>query len=167
MKILLMKNILPLLFFLLTAHYAFAQVNSVLPPEAKTFYENAMLSIKPQVKSLIEKNANKLTGRKVDVDSLIRELHKNPLLKDGNEKDLEAITVLIMVQSSKNADNELKDIVIHMTHSKSEDAGDEENEKLKNTTALLLQNKSDIAYSVSVIMKNISGSPEMVMDKFK
>lgn len=153
-----MKNILPLIFLFLS-RYTFAQVNSVLPSEANTFYQNAMKSIKPGVKSLIEKNANKLTGQKVNVDSLVKELHKNPLLKNGNEKDLEAITVLILVQASKNTDNELKDIVVHMKNS--------ESEKYKSTAAILVENKSEIADSVSLIMKKISGSPEMVMDKFK
>ena len=95
-----MKNILPLLFLFLS-HYTFAQVNSVLPSEANNFYENAMVRIKPGIKNIIEKNANKLSLRKVNIDSLIKELHKNPLLQKGNEKDLEAITVLILVQVSK------------------------------------------------------------------
>ncbi len=97
----------------------------------------------------------------MNVDSLIKELHKNALLKNGNEKDLEAITVLILVQASKNADNKLKDMVIHLRNSNSE------NENYKNTAALLVENKSEIAEAVSLIMKKISGSPEMVMDKFK
>ena len=155
-----MKNIL-LLLFLFLYQFTFSQVNSVLPSEATTFYQNAMLSIKPGIKNLIEKNANKLTGHKVNVDSLMKELHKNALLKSGNEKDLEAITVLILVQASKNTDNELKEIVIHMRQSNAE------TESYKNSTVLLVQNKSDIADAVSLIMKNISGSPEMVMDKFK
>ena len=132
-----------------------------MPADANAFYENAMISIKPEVKNLIEKNANKLTGHKVNVDSLIKELHKNALLKNGNDKDLEAITVLILVQVSKNADSKLKDIVIHMRQPGA-DA-----ESYKTATALLVQNKSDIAESVSLIMKKISGAPEMVMDKFK
>lgn len=155
-----MKNILPLIFLFLS-HYTFAQVNSVLSSEANTFYQDAMLTIKPQIKSLIEKNANKLTGHKVNVDSLLKELHKNPLLKNGNEKDLEAITVLILVQASKNADSELKDMVIHMRQSNSK------SENYKSTAAFLVENKSDIAETVSFLMKEISGSPEMVMDKFK
>jgi hypothetical protein len=153
-----MKNILPL-FFLFLFQYTFGQVNSVLPSEANAFYQNSMNSIKPAVKNLIEKNANKLTGQKVNADSLVKELHKNPLLKNGNEKDLEAIAVLILVQASKNADNELKDIVVHMRNS--------ESEKYKSSATLLLENKSEIADAVAVILKDISGSPEMVMDKFK
>lgn len=161
-----MKTILPLLFLFLT-HYTFAQVNSVIPAEANAFYQNAMLTIKPEIKNLIEKNAIKLTRRKVNVDSLIEELHKNPLLRNGNEKDLEAITVLILVQVSRNADSDLKDLVIHMRHSNSEKKNEEEEENCKNTAALLVENKSEIAQSISVIMKKLSGSAEMVMDKFK
>lgn len=155
-----MKNILPL-FFLFLSQYTFAQVKSVLPSEANAFYQNSMKSIKPAVKNLIEKNANKLTGQKVNVDSLVKELHKNALLKNGNEKDLEAITVLILVQASRNADNELKDMVIHLSNSNAE------SEKYKSTATLLVENKSQIADCVALIMKKISGSPEMVMDKYK
>lgn len=138
-----------------------------MPSEANTFYQNAMLTIKPGIKNIIEKNANKLTRRSVDVDSLIKELHKIPLLRGGNEKDLEAITVLILVQVSRNADADLKDLVIHMRHSNSEMKNEEEEENCKNTAALLVENKSEIAQSISVIMKKLSGSAEMVMDKFK
>jgi 3-deoxy-D-arabino-heptulosonate 7-phosphate (DAHP) synthase len=101
------------------------------------------------------------------VDSLIKDLHKTPLLRNGTQKDLEAITVLILVQVSRNADSELKDIVIHMRHSNSEKKNEEDDENCKNTAALLVKNKSEIALGVSVIMKKLSGSAEMVMDKFK
>ena len=138
-----------------------------MPSEANTFYQNAMLTIKPGIKNIIEKNANKLTRRKIKVDSLIKEFHKIPLLRDGNEKDLEAITVLILVQTSRNADADLKDLVIHMRHSNSEKKNEEEDENCKNTAALIVENKSEIAQSISVIMKKLSGSAEMAMDKFK
>jgi hypothetical protein len=161
-----MKNILPLLFLFFN-HHTHAQVNSVMPAEAKAFYQNAMESIKPGIKNLIEKNANKLTKRRVNVDSLIKELHKIPLLREGNEKDLEAITVLILVQTSRNADADLKDLVIHMRHSNSEKKNEEEDENCKNTAALIVENKSEMAQSISIMMKKLSGSAEMVMDKFK
>ncbi len=113
-----MKTFLPILFLFL-ANHIFAQVNSVMPVQANTFYENAMLTIKPEIKNVIEKNANKLRGRKVDVDSLIKELHKNEYLKRGSENDLQAITVLILVQASKYADADLKNIVLNLHHSNS------------------------------------------------
>jgi hypothetical protein len=51
-----MKNILPL-FFLFLSQLTIAQVNAVMPSEANTFYQNAMLTIKPEIKNIIEKNA--------------------------------------------------------------------------------------------------------------
>ncbi|MEO8820529.1 MAG: hypothetical protein ABI267_06825 [Ginsengibacter sp.] len=161
-----MKSILPL-FFLFFANPLFAQVNSIMPEQANSFYENAMLHIKPDVKNLIEKNANKLRGRKIDVDSLVNELHQNEILRRGTENDLEAITVLILVQASKYADADLKKLVINLPHSNSKQRDETEKEISKNKTELILSSKSDIARSVSFIMKNFSGSPEMVMDKFR
>ncbi|MEO8822229.1 MAG: hypothetical protein ABI366_01550 [Ginsengibacter sp.] len=159
-----MKNTLLLLFLFFACH-AFSQVNAVLPSEAKTFYENAMLRIKPQFKNLIEKNANKLTGHKINVDSLMIELQKNPLLKGKNEKDMEAITVLILVQVSRNVDNNLKEMVIHKKNDGNENEAD--NQREKNYASLLVENKSEIAQNVSFIMKKLSVSSQTVMDKFK
>ena len=161
-----MKNILPL-FFLLISRFTTAQVNQVMPPEANTFYQNAMVTIKPGIKNIIEKNANKLTRRSIDVDSLIMQLRKIPLLREGNQKDLEAITVLILVQASRNADADLKNLVTHRRPSSLENKTGEQDETCRNTAALILENKSEIAQSISVIMKKLSGSPEMAMDKFK
>lgn len=161
-----MKNILPLLF-LLFSNDIFAQVNSVMPVQANTFYDNAMPEIKPPIKNIIEKNANKLRGRKINVDSLVLELHKNPHLKGGNEKDLEAIAVLILVQASKYADADLKNLVLNLNHSNSKNEAEAEKDISKNKAEIILANKSDIAQSVSVIMKRFPGSPELAMDKFR
>ena len=155
---------LPLLFLFLACQ-AFSQVNAVLPSEANGFYENTMQSIKPAVKNLIEKNANNLTGQKINVDSLIRELRKNSLLKGGNENDLEAITVLILVQVSRNVDTNLKEMVIHKKNDGKEN--EEEKQREKNYATLLVENKSEIAQNVSFIMKKLSVSSQTVMDKFK
>ncbi|MGN6295781.1 MAG: hypothetical protein ACTHM7_03300, partial [Ginsengibacter sp.] len=106
-----MKNMLPLLF-LLFACDAVCQVNTILPSEATAFYQNAMQHLKPAIRNLIEKNASKLTGQKVNTDSLMRKLQKDPLLKTASTGDLKAITVLILVQASKNADNNLKELVL-------------------------------------------------------
>ena len=165
-KFLLMKNILPLLFFFFSNHI-FAQVNSVMPVQANTFYENAMLTIKPEIKNIIEKNANKLRGRKINVDSLITELHKNGHLRPGTKNDLEAIAVLILVQTSKYADADLKNLVLNLNHSNSKKETEAEKEISKNKAEIILSNKSDIAQSVSFIMKKFPGSPELVMDKFR
>ena len=108
-----MKNLLPFIFCGFS-FCSFAQVHSAMPPEASAFFNNAMRSIKPEIKNLIERNANNLKGRNVNADSLTNTLKKDPLLKKINQHDIEAITVLIMVQASKNADAELKNLVINM-----------------------------------------------------
>jgi len=161
-----MKNILPL-FFLFFTNPIFAQVNSVMPIQANTFFENAMLVIKPDIKNIIEKNANKLRGRKINVDSLVKELRRNVHLRLGNENDLDAITVLILVQTSKYADADLKNIVLSLNHTNSKKETEAEKEISKNKADLILSNKSDIAQSISLIMKKFSGSPELAMDKFR
>ncbi len=161
-----MKNILPL-FFLFFANPIFAQVNSVMPIQANTFFENAMLAIKPDIKNIIEKNAIKLKGRKINVDSLVKELHKNEHLRLGNENDLDAITVLILVQTSKYADDDLKNLVLNLNHTNSKKETEAEKEISKNKADIILSNKSDIAQSVSNIMKKFTGSPELVMDRFR
>jgi hypothetical protein len=161
-----MKNILPFLFFLFAGH-AFSQVNAVLPSEAKTFYEKAMLQIKPEVKTLIEKNANKLSGQKINVDSLVKELKKNPVLKDANESCLQAIAILVLVQVSEIADSDLKQLVIRKRQSDAANENDAEKERDKNYASRLVENKSDIALAVSFMMERLPATPEIVMDKFK
>ena len=159
-----MKNMLPLLF-LFFGYDAVCQVNTILPSEAMAFYQNAMHDLKPAVRILIEKNAGKLTGQKVNKDSLMLELQKDPLLKTANIHDLEAITVLILVQASKNVDNNLKELVLQKRNEGNKN--DAEKEKDKEYALLLAENKSEIAEMVASILIKNSISPEMALDKFK
>lgn len=159
-----MKNMLPLLF-LLFACDAVCQVNTILPSEATAFYQNSMQHLKPAIRNLIEKNASKLTGQKVNTDSLMRELQKDPLLKTASADDLKAITVLILVQASKNADNNLKELVLQKRNDGNKN--DAEKEKDKQYALLLAENKSEIAEMVASILIKSSFSPTMTLDKFK
>jgi hypothetical protein len=159
-----MKNMLPL-FFLLFACDAVCQVNTILPSEATAFYQNSMQRLKPAIRNLIEKNASKLTGKRVNTDSLMGELQKDPLLRTASAGDLKAITVLILVQASKNADNNLKELVLQKRNDGNKN--DAEKEKDKQYASLLLENKSEIAQKVALIMMQNSLSPEMTLDKFK
>lgn len=164
-----MKNLL-LLFFLGITSTAFAQVNSVLPAEANNLYTTAMQSIKPEIKSIIEKNANKLKGRNINTDSLSAELHKNELLKNTDQQYLQALTILIMVQVSKNADVDLKNLVTNMhkkTTEKAKKQNSSENSISENKVDRILANKSQIAENVSLVMKNLSGTTETMIEQFK
>ncbi|MGN6296323.1 MAG: hypothetical protein ACTHM7_06040, partial [Ginsengibacter sp.] len=86
-------------------------------------------------------------------------------LKTASTGDLKAITVLILVQASKNADNNLKELVLQKRNDGNKN--DAEKEKDKQYASLLLENKSEIAQKVSLIMTQNSISSEMTLDKFK
>lgn len=163
-----MKNLL-LLFLIILTYKSYAQVNSVMPAEATSFYNSAMQKIKPDLKNTIEKNANKLKGRIVNIDSLSVELHKDRFLKNSNQEDLKAIVVLIMVQISKNADADLKNMVIHMPKNpdQNENRNSSVNGRQENMIENILANKRQIAENVSSVMEKLPGLTQTLIDELK
>lgn len=163
-----MKNLL-LLFLIILTYKSYAQVNSVMPAEATSFYNSAMQKIKPELKNTIEKNANKLKGRIVNIDSLSVELHKDRFLKNSNQEDLKAIVVLIMVQISKNADADLKNMVIHMHKNpdQNENRNSSVNGSQENMIENILANKRQIAENVSSVMEKLPGLTQTLIDELK
>ena len=155
-----MKNLL-LLFFCSVSIYGFSQVNTVMPPEANLFYTNAMKSIKPEIKSLVENEAKKFKEKNINADSLSNALRKVPVLKRFNQREIEAVTILILVQVSKNADVDLKNLVMRIQKSPSQNSPD------FNDTKPILEQKSRIAENVTAVMKKISASPENVINNLK
>ncbi len=158
-----MKKFLPFLF-LAFSFDGFAQVNFSMPPEANTFYNKAMLKIKPVLKNMIVKNAQNLKGRRVNTDSLFTQMEKEPVLKNSSKEILQAVTVLIMIQISKNADADLKNLVVNMGKNK---VANETAENPENQVASILANKSEIAESVSIAMKTISPDQEVLLGNLK
>jgi hypothetical protein len=147
-----------LLLFLGFSYISDGQINAVMPPEANAFYNDAMNTINPAVKSLIVKNASRLKGRNVNADSLLRVLQKDPQLKNIREAEIEAITVLIMVQASRNADADLKNLVVNMPKTQDENVSGFSHDKVQSIVA----NKSQIAKNVSIVMKKISRSELLI-----
>jgi hypothetical protein len=140
-----------------------------MPAEATSFYNSAMQKIKPELKNTIEKNANKLKGRIVNIDSLSVELHKDRFLKNSNQEDLKAIVVLIMVQISKNADADLKNMVIHMHKNpdQNENRNSSVNGSQENMIENILANKRQIAENVSSVMEKLPGLTQTLIDELK
>lgn len=159
-----MKNLLPFIFCL-SSFCSIAQINKVMPPEANTFYSKAMANIKPQIKNIVKKNADILKGRAINTDSLSEVLIKDQFLKTATLQDIEAVGVLIMVQASKNADADLKDLVISMRKNEREkNMGDNTQ---SNKVESILENKSKIAENVSILMKRISGAQDVVINNLR
>ncbi|HET7117985.1 MAG TPA: hypothetical protein VFI29_15925 [Hanamia sp.] len=159
-----MKNLLPILFCSFS-FCSFAQVNTVMPQEANSFYNRAMHEIKPQVKSIIEKNAIALRGRTVNVDSLSKQIAKEKVLKGATRQDVEAIAVLIMVQISLNADSDLKNMVINMRNNDNENKADRKS--TQDRVDRIMAHKSEIAENVSLVMKRISGAQDIVINNLR
>lgn len=159
-----MKNLLPFIFCGLSFG-SYSQVNTAMPPEADLFYNNAMQTIKPQIKNTIEKNANNLKDRKVNADSLSRLLRADRALKGRTQQDIEAITILIMVQVSKNADADLKALVVNIQ--KNHDTDMPANGANSTNVENILNNKSEVAAQVSLLMKKLAGFQDMALDNLK
>jgi hypothetical protein len=158
-----MKNLL-LLFFILFSISGYCQVNSVIPPEANALYNNAIRTINPAIKDLVEKNAGKLKGRRVNMDSLTKSLSHDKLFKNASQSDVEAITVLIMVQISRNADADLKSLVVNMHRSDNASPDADESSKKVET---LLSAKSEIAENITLVMKRMPGVADMTLENLK
>ncbi len=156
-----MRNFLLFLCMVLT-HESFAQVPMAMPPDADAFYKNAMPEIKPQIKNVIIKTASTLKSRQVNADSLNKALHANPVLKGMNDENIAAISTLIMVQASKDADEDLKKMVLSMRGS---DAGGQ----ASNTDALqmIMSRKSKMAEEISLVIKRIYDNRENIINNLK
>ncbi len=156
-----MKKILPFLFSGFSFS-AFGQVNFSMPPEANAFYNNAMQKITPAIKNIILRNAQNLKGRQINMDSLFTRLQKETVLKNSGQDNVQAVTVLVMIQVSKNADADLKNLVINMPKNR---ANETEDPEIK--VAAILANKSQIAESVSIAMKKITPGQEILLSNLK
>lgn len=155
-----MKNLLLFTFCCFT-FCAFSQVNNAMPPEANLFYNNAMRSIKPEIQNLVKSDAKKLENKNINTDSLTQALTKNPLLKKYNYREIEGISVLILVQACKNADENLKNLVLKLRNAQ------ERNSASFNETQAILEHKSKIAESITTIIKKIIPSQESVINNLK
>lgn len=176
-----MKN---LLFFALCILFystnILGQVSKVIPAEAEDFYNKSMPLLRPQVKNIVLHTAKSIENRKINADSLSSELKANAALKGMSNNDIEGIIVLIMVQASKDADANLKKMVLEISRSngqkrqttasseptknKAKDDADEiENIKLQ----MIMDHKSDMAQEVNYAMKKISSTQQTIINNLK
>ncbi|MEO6288604.1 MAG: hypothetical protein ABIO76_01715 [Ginsengibacter sp.] len=163
-----MRNFL-LFLCIVISNKIIAQVPMVMPPEADAFYEKAMPIIKPQLKKVIAKAANSLKNRHANADSLFIALHSNSVLKGMSDKDMQGLTTLIMVQASKNADEDIKKMVLGMRNK--DDAEFASNENSNNSKQLILQmivqRKSQMAEEISFVMKKIYNEEDTIINSLK
>ena len=181
-----MKSLLLFAFCIFILKALNAQVPTAMPPDANTFYINAMPAIRQQVKDIVIQTANAIKHRRANADSLSQRLRTNKTLKGVSNSDIDGITVLIMVQASKNADADLKLIVLGMSRRNEqehpgtsaqtvsennvedknrsiEEISDMQNSKLR----MIMERKSRMAEEISAVMKKISGAEQDIINNLK
>ncbi len=95
------------LFILLTLQAA-AQPITQLPTGAETFYNKAMPVIKPAYKNLVMQTASGLSGKSVNVDSLMNAFRNNAMLTSLAQPDVTALVELVLTQQAKDAEAALQ-----------------------------------------------------------
>lgn len=150
-----------------------------MPPEADAFYKDAMPVIRPQIKELIMKSASALKNQQANADSLIKVLQSNSKLRGMSEANIAAISTLIMVQASVDADDELKKMVLSMRGNNNNGAETVSNtsdknqsaQEINNTKQLMLQTiiilKSKMAEEISLVFKKVQGNRDNIINNLK
>ncbi len=160
-----MRNFL-LFIFMLLSRAGRAQVNTAMPPDANAFYDKAMPLIKPQLKSIITQAAGALKNRRANADSLSKALHANATLKGMSNENITGIATLIMVQASKNADDDLKKMVLS-TKNTGNETQEEINDRKQLAVQTIMNRKSKIAEEISLVIKTVSDNKENIINNLK
>jgi hypothetical protein len=156
-----MKNLLILAFIAFSINSS-AQTPVAMPADAYTFYNNAMPVLRQQIKTIVIQTANALKNRRPNSDSLKKRLNENPALNKMSNNEIDGITLLIMVQVSKNVDSDLKQMVLSMNKS------NESTEEIKQIKLqLIMDRKSDISQETNNVMKKFSASEESIINSLK
>ena len=137
----------------------YAQVNSSMPPEANIFYNKAIEIIRPEIKKLVHTSAMHCKKEKPDAALLITYLKRETILKKLSHADIEGIAVLVMVQATKNTDEELKKMVMLLRNNPGQESID--------ATKALADFKSFLAYNINLLMDKTSISQESVINNLK
>lgn len=177
-----MKNLLLFAFALVfCTKGTTGQVSKVMPIDADHFYANSMPLLRPTLKKIILQSAKAIENRKINTDSLSAALHRNAALKDMGNNEMDGIIVLIMVQASKDADADLKQMVLQISHSEGQkkaannspghaspkDAEDDLTSRQNLQLQMIIDRKSDMAEEVSGVMKKISGTQQNIINNLK
>ena len=152
----------------------YAQVPAAMPADANEFYNSSMPILRAPVKNVVLKAAAGMKHRKANADSLSRALKLNAALHGASNNDIDGIVVLIMVQASKNADADLKNMVMSISHEKEQkksenkDASADETAGIQNVKLQMIMNhKSDMAEEVSYLMPKISADQQSIINNLK
>ena len=127
---------LSFLIILFNTLAAFSQNSTIANQQAEDFYNKAMPAIRPALKNIIQTNASQLKGRTVNADSLGRALKNNKQLSQLQSVDIDALVMLIMMQMSKDANQDMKNMLIEMKRV------NDEKKQMREATQLMKQQQA-------------------------
>ena len=142
-----------LITFCLWTFYSFGQVNSSMPPEASIFYNKAIDVISPEIKKVVLVNSLKIKDRKIEGEQLLLELNKEPRLRKLKKADLDWIAILIMVQASRNTDDEIKRKVVELRKNPGQE-GMDEIKRLSEFKSFLASNTTHLLEKTTISQEN-------------
>lgn len=148
-----------LFIFCLWTFHSFGQLNSSMPPEASIFYNKAIDVISPEIRNLVLVKSLKMKDSKIEAEQLLTELNKESRLRKLKKADLDWIAILIMVQASKNADDEIKRKVVELR----KNPGEEGIDAIKR----LSEFKSFLANNTTQLLENTTISQENALNNLK
>lgn len=153
-----MRYLLLLLSACLT-DISLAQVNTSMPPEARLFYDRAIVSIRPDIKNFVGKKAIHYKKETMNARNLLASLKKDSLLHTIKGSNMEGLAVLILVQASLNIDEEIKNIVIFLRKNPGQD--------ILKETQVLADYKSYLAREVEQILHRNAVLGESVLNNLR
>lgn len=130
--------------------------------------------IKPGLKNVIVKMATSLKNHRANADSLLQSMHKNSSFKGLIYSDMQAVATLIMVQASRDADEDLKKMVLSMrNHARANKSPaqhptvcDQPDQKQLMLQIIMLR-KSEIAEEVGIVIRRFSDNRDHIIDNLK
>lgn len=153
-----MKYFILITFCLWSVHSS-GQLNSSMPPEATIFYNKAINIISLEIRTLVLTNSQNIKRNKTDANQLLSELKKEPRLRKLKKAEIDWIAILIMVQASKNTDDEIKMKVLELRKNPGEEGIDEINR--------LSEFKSFLALNTTQLLDNTTISQETALNNLK
>jgi hypothetical protein len=177
-----MKNLFLFAFFtVLSTKCTTAQVSKVMPEDADHFYNTSMPLLRPVIKTVVTQSAKAIENRKINTDSLSVALRRNYSLKGMGNNEIEGIIILIMVQVSRDADADLKRMVLEISRNNNQKnaatalaRSSAQKDSLAETSCIqhlklkmIIERKSDIAEEIGDAMKKIAAPHQDIINNLR
>ncbi len=149
-----MKKIF-LIYLIFVSNSLFGQNIQIANQQAESFYNKVMPSMKPGLKNLVLSTAYKLTDHTVNPDSLTIALKNNKQAAGLQSYDIEALVMLIIMEASKDANQDLKDMLAEMKKNNDQKNQMRESNQLMKQQQLKIKDSLRKDYNTSTAIQTV------------